>query len=208
MDGRNLDRRALTNAAMVKAENPIQQLQTDIDYLFESELFTIGEDKTSIVDSKNVSRRVKQCLTVMIDTNTSPGAKIKLADFICNKLHGIYNLKKSHSDIVVKHLVEAVLNGAAGDALADYNMIRTNRGLPLAGSVTLADIYLERRLELCFEGNLLWDLSRTERSLDRDNEDGKISGDIDISFPDYRWVLPIPTVEIQANDNMVQNPEY
>ena len=103
---------------------------------------------------------------------------------------------------------EAVLNGAAGDALADYNMIRTNRGLPLAGSVTLADIYLERRLELCFEGNLLWDLSRTGRSLDRDNEDGKISGDIDISFPDYRWVLPIPTVEIQANDNMVQNSEY
>jgi hypothetical protein len=138
MDGRNLDRRALTNAAMVKAENPIQQLQTDIDYLFESELFTIGEDKTSIVDSKNVSRRVKQCLTVMIDTNTSPGAKIKLADFICNKLHGIYNLKKSHSDIVVKHLVEAVLNGAAVPIpLRLYYLRFRNDKIPHAVSVDL-----------------------------------------------------------------------
>jgi len=106
---------------------------------------------------------------------------------------------------------EAILNGAsvAGEtALDDYNMIRTNRGLAAAGAVTLDDIYLERRLELCFEGNLMWDLSRTGRGLDRDNEDGKISGDVDIPFPDYRWALPIPTVEMQANDNMVQNPEY
>lgn len=105
---------------------------------------------------------------------------------------------------------EAVLNGATGDALADYNMIRMNRGLTAAGSVNLDDIYLERRLELCFEGNLLWDLSRTGRSLDRDNEDGKItiSDNVDVAFPDYKWALPIPTVEMLANDNMVQNPEY
>ena len=106
---------------------------------------------------------------------------------------------------------EALLNGAtvAGEsALDDYNDIRTNRGLGIAGAVILDDIYLERRLELCFEGNLMWDLSRTGRGLDRENEDGKISGDINISFPDYRWALPIPTVEMQANDFMVQNPEY
>ena len=72
----------------------------------------------------------------------------------------------------------------------------------------LDDIYLERRLELCFEGNLLWDLSRTGRSLDRDNEDGKIQGDVDIAFPDYRWALPVPIVEMEANENMVQNPDY
>ena len=89
-------------------------------------------------------------------------------------------------------------------------MIRTNRGLTAAGAVTLADIYLERRLELCFEGNLLYDLSRTGRSLDRDNEDGKITiaGNVDVAFPDYKWALPIPTVEMLANENMEQNPEY
>lgn len=54
----------------------------------------------------------------------------------------------------------------------------------------------------------MWDLSRTGRGLIRTNEDGKIQGDINIPFPDYRWALPIPTVEMQANDNMAQNPEY
>ncbi|HUS86343.1 MAG TPA: RagB/SusD family nutrient uptake outer membrane protein [Bacteroidales bacterium] len=105
---------------------------------------------------------------------------------------------------------EAVLNGASGDALADYNMIRTNRGLGAAASVDLDDIYLERRLELCFEGNRLWDLSRTGRSLERDNEDNKITiaENEDIAFPDYKWALPIPIVEMQANDNMVQNAGY
>ncbi len=105
---------------------------------------------------------------------------------------------------------ESVLNGATGDALSDYNTIRTNRGLTAAGSVSLDDIYLERRLELCFEGNLLWDLSRTGRSLQRDNEDNKITiqDNVDVQFPDYKWALPIPIVEMQANGNMEQNPGY
>lgn len=105
---------------------------------------------------------------------------------------------------------EAVLNGASGNALADYNMIRTNRGLAAATTVSLTDIYNERRRELCFEGNRMWDLSRTGRGLERDNEDNKISipGHEDIAFPDYKWALPIPTVEINANENMQQNPDY
>ena len=111
MDGRNLDRRALTNAAMVKASNPVQRLCTGVDDLFESELFSIGEEKTSIVDSKNVSKRVRRCLEAMINPDTAPGAKIKLADFVCNKLHCVYKLSHSKTNIVVKHLTEAILNG-------------------------------------------------------------------------------------------------
>lgn len=63
---------------------------------------------------------------------------------------------------------EALLEGASvsGEtALNDYNAIRTNRGLADATSVSLNDIYAERRRELCFEGNELFDLARTQRSL-------------------------------------------
>lgn len=103
---------------------------------------------------------------------------------------------------------EAILNGASGTAINDFNAIRTNRGLAAAGTVSLADIYDERRRELCFEGNQMWDLSRTGRDLDRDEAETSISGDIDISFPDYRWAMPIPFYEMDANPNMVQNPGY
>lgn len=104
--------------------------------------------------------------------------------------------------------VEASLNGATGYSVAtDYSAIRTNRGLT-GGTPNLTALYNERRRELCFEGNQLWDLSRTGRGLERDNSEIVIVGDVDISFPDYRWAMPIPAVEMDANPNMVQNPNY
>ncbi len=106
---------------------------------------------------------------------------------------------------------EAILNGAsvAGTtALDDYNMIRTNRGLAAEIEVTLQDIYDERRRELCFEGNAMADLKRTGRGLDRDEAETLVTGDVDIPFPDYRWAMPIPQFEIDANPNMVQNEGY
>ena len=106
---------------------------------------------------------------------------------------------------------EATLNGASGyDALSDYNTLRTNRGLANTSTVNLQDIYNERRRELCFEGNQLWDLSRTGRGLDRDETEIKIieTDNIDISFPDYRWAMPIPAREVDVNTNLKQNPGY
>ena len=107
---------------------------------------------------------------------------------------------------------EAYLN-TTGDALADYNAIRTNRGLALATTVTLADIYDERRRELNFEGNELFDLSRTGRSLDR--EDANVAVNKDVAFTaggsaldNYLWAMPIPIGEMDANVNMEQNPGY
>lgn len=106
---------------------------------------------------------------------------------------------------------EATLNGATGyNALNDYNAIRTNRGLDAASSVTLQDIYSERRRELCFEGNQLWDLSRTGRDLDRREDETLITetGNIDIPFPDYRWAMPLPINQTIINPNLEQNPGY
>jgi len=108
---------------------------------------------------------------------------------------------------------EAVLNGVSGNALADYNTIRTNRGLAAAAGVTLQDIYDERRRELCFEGNQLFDLARTQRSLDRTDYDGASNEDIPFiqggtALENYLWAMPIPLGEVDANDNMEQNPGY
>jgi len=106
---------------------------------------------------------------------------------------------------------EAVLNGATGSiALNDYNSIRTKRGLAAVTTVSLQDIYNERRRELCFEGNQLWDLSRTKRNLNRDEKEIFITetANIDINFPDYKWAMPIPTNELDVNPNLEPNPGY
>lgn len=104
---------------------------------------------------------------------------------------------------------ESALKGATGyDPLGDLNAIREHRGLADASSVTLQEIYDERRRELCFEGNALWDLSRTGRSLNRDETEITITekDNIDIAFPDNRWAMPIPVRETDVNKNLEQNP--
>ena len=104
---------------------------------------------------------------------------------------------------------EALLNGASAGgatALDDFNALRTQRGLTEAATVTLNDIYLERRRELNFEGHELFDLARTQRGVVRNDFEGTVNKDI--PFPDYRWAMAIPQTEIDANVNMQQNDGY
>jgi len=104
---------------------------------------------------------------------------------------------------------EAIIRGAtvAGvTAEDDINAIRVNRNATTVSSPVLADVYRERELELCFEGHQVFDLARTGRSLVRVDYEGAVNQDV--PFPDYRWAMPIPQEEIDANDNMVQNPGY
>lgn len=103
---------------------------------------------------------------------------------------------------------EATINGASSGVSADddLNAIRSQRNASAVSSATLNDVYTERQLELCFEGHQLFDLARTGRGLERVDYEGAINRNI--PFPDYRWAMPIPQAEMDANDNMEQNPLY
>ncbi|HDR88689.1 MAG TPA: RagB/SusD family nutrient uptake outer membrane protein [Bacteroidetes bacterium] len=111
---------------------------------------------------------------------------------------------------------EALLNGASitgVTALDDYNAIRTRRGLTGATTVSLQDIYDERRRELCFEGHELFDLARTQRSLERTDYSGAANEDVAFipggtPVQNYLWAMPIPQAEIDSNANIEQNPGY
>jgi len=103
---------------------------------------------------------------------------------------------------------EAIYRGASVSgvtALSDFNMVRTNRGLPTrTSSIVLSDISDERRRELCFEGHIIFDLARRQEGVVRN--DYVATSNQNISFPDNQWAVPIPKSEMNANDNMVQNP--
>jgi len=104
---------------------------------------------------------------------------------------------------------EAINKGASISgvtAVDDINEIRTNRGASEKSSVSISDILNERRMELCFEGHQLFDLARTKSALTRNDYEGAVNKDI--PFPDYRWAMPIPKAELDANANMVQNDGY
>lgn len=103
---------------------------------------------------------------------------------------------------------EAIANGAtiAGtDAQADLNAIRTVRGATaLPGAPSKADIALERRLELNFEGHTWFDLNRTGSALNY--ADGIVTRNIAKGAKE--WALPLPKSQVDINENLKQNPSW
>jgi len=115
---------------------------------------------------------------------------------------------------------ENELNGPSNDALNVLNLIRARARdenangisepeelaqLPDISGVTQEElrqaIWEERRMELCFEGHHRWDLLRTGRFIDALRASGR--------NPENKHLLfPIPQLEILANPQLTQNPEY
>ncbi len=86
---------------------------------------------------------------------------------------------------------------AVGDSpVNDINEIRGRANATLKSTVTINDILLERELELGFEGFLIHDYKRTQRSVGS------------IAYDDNRLVYPIPQRERDANPLLDQNPGY
>ncbi|MEN2401160.1 RagB/SusD family nutrient uptake outer membrane protein [Flavobacterium sp. MC2016-06] len=93
-------------------------------------------------------------------------------------------------------------------AMADINTIRARANASLL-TTTLnlkEDILSERRKELCFEGHLFFDLTRNQKGVSRN--DGCISNNCSITYPSLKFVLPIPTYNINLNENLQQNESY
>lgn len=100
------------------------------------------------------------------------------------------------------YLIRAEANFRAGTTvgatpLADINRIRARVGLPpYVGTVTLAQILLERKLELAFEGHNLHDVKRLQKSV----------GALAWNAP--KLIFPIPDRERKVNPNLSQNAGY
>jgi hypothetical protein len=77
-----------------------------------------------------------------------------------------------------------------------------------------AAILNERRVELCFEGHRYLDLkrlgSRANQGVLKDPVDCAFNGACSLSADDYRFTLPLPIVEFNANPGLreQQNPGY
>ena len=111
-----------------------------------------------------------------------------------------------YADVLLMYAEALNENGKTDQALVYLNQIRVRAGVPayagLTKDETRENIYLERRLELSFEGHRWFDLLRTERALSTMTPYGMKS---------YMTVFPIPLSQIQLiNDPTIfpQNPGY
>jgi starch-binding outer membrane protein, SusD/RagB family len=89
-------------------------------------------------------------------------------------------------------------------ALADINQIRVRAGLTPSTASTqatvIAEMELQRALELAFEGHRWFDLKRWSRDVI------KTTGNV--PYGETRTIAPIPNAEILANKNLTQNSGY
>ncbi|WP_340106244.1 RagB/SusD family nutrient uptake outer membrane protein [Rhodohalobacter sp. 8-1] len=104
-----------------------------------------------------------------------------------------------------------------GAAESDMDALRAERlasPIPVTYSSSqdaIDDIYVERRLELAYEGHRFFDLRRANLPITRLEEDIDGATNTETEFlaaDDYKMVYPIPQSEMFANDNMVQNEGY
>ena len=129
------------------------------------------------------------------------------------------NLKVIRLSEVYLIAAEASLPTSPTDALKYLNALMAQRdpGFMYAstGTQLLNDIVQERRKELAFEGDRLFDLNRLKLPIVRVQNAGAIPAGqgntyLTIPYTDYRRIYPIPLSEIQANANIAsqQNPGY
>ena len=103
--------------------------------------------------------------------------------------------------IAEMHLIRAETNFELGSAiglnpLVEINALRGRSGAAPLSSLSDDLIFNERQLELAFEGFLLNDIKRTQRSVG------------ELPYNDNKLIFPIPQTEMDTNPLMVQNPGY
>jgi hypothetical protein len=132
------------------------------------------------------------------------------------------NLRVMRYAEVLLLAAEAHLNGGDAGKAANYvNQIRTRAKLSTLSSVTMDDVKMEKRLELCDEGCRYQDLIRWGEAASVLGQQGKeimgfngTQSNVAFSNTSYGFkaekhnLLPIPGREILLNDNITQNPGW
>lgn len=104
-------------------------------------------------------------------------------------------------------LMKKDVNGA----LADLNVIASNRNATEYTVVSMDDIFNERRKELAFEGHIFFDYKRLigtpyERDMVRTDVASEMNKDVPVDSK--YWCMPIAESEFDVNPNLKQNPKW
>lgn len=115
-----------------------------------------------------------------------------------------------YADVLLMY-VEAVIELSGGmttdvNALRYMNAIRSRAGITSLSSVSLDQLYLERRRELAYEGLRHFDLIRTGQAEVVMNQLVTPAGKC--SFKSHFYFWPFPQSEIDANPMLDQKPGY
>jgi hypothetical protein len=130
---------------------------------------------------------------------------------------GINFMMLRYADILLIY-AEATLGGNAttadATALDAFNKVRLRAGLPTKSVLTIDDIMKERRVELAFEGDYWFDITRqgfarAKQIIEAQNR-GTIPGNLVrvTDFTEDKMFLPIPASEVLQDPLLDEEPEH
>lgn len=96
-------------------------------------------------------------------------------------------------------------------ALSDLNVIASNRNAAEYQTVSMNEVFNERRKELAFEGHIFHDYKRLIGTpYQRDLKRTDVSSDMnkDVPADSKLWCMPFTESEFDVNPNLVQNPGW
>ena len=194
-----------------------------------SPYFEMGRSLFNLLDPADVRYDVMVAPTSVIDPDygSSPGGQdndiLVIQKYPGSEGQPLMNdLKVFRASEMVLIRAEAAVAqgdlGLAADLIQDIRDARlgTTGTAPSFGSATeaYAAILDERRVELAYEGHRYLDLkrlgSRANQGVQKDPVDCAFNGACTLSADDYRFTLPLPIVEFNANPGLreQQNPGY
>jgi len=165
-----------------------------------------SNDVTSLFEPTDVRLQVF-FVDPLLSGNYAPYRMGKYPDVL-----GLNNVKvmRLAEVYLIRAEARARLGTNTSGAQGDYNTVH-QRGVinapntTLTGTDLLDAILLERRLELCFEGQRLWDLMRNKQDIVRTQ---CTSITCLIEYGDHAVIFPIPQAELDANPNIEPNPGF
>lgn len=194
-----------------------------------SPYFEMGRSLFNLFDPSDARYSAVIHPTSVVDPDYTNSADFKNSDIlVISKYPGsdgqplLNDLKVFRSSEMV--LIAAEAAAAGGDLAEAANLVKSIRDARFgsdqavqtytSASDAFKAILDERRIEFCYEGHRYRDLkrlgSRANAGVNRDPLDCAINGACTLASDDYRFTLPIPTVELNANSVIrdQQNPGY
>lgn len=147
----------------------------------------------------------KYCIGIVNGLTTGPADAWAMMD------NNTYIMR--YADLLLIH-AEATLAGGASTsdagALASFNAVRNRAGLASVATITFADIFNERRLELCFEGDYWFDLGRIPRPqaiaiMSAQNRGNMFAAEY-YTPSQQDFSLPYPDKDVAKNPLLLQPP--